>query len=161
MALRLSDLRSGMRVVAPVSVSATGESSTAGPLLCRMALRLSDLRPGIRLLAPVSVSATGESSTAGTLLCRMALRLSDLRSGIRLVAPVSVSATGESSILSDGVALIRPCKHRGGHCRYSVTPLLKIASSRKSLRSLQVCLPLAISTIRSTNSSSTCGIAFP
>ena len=48
MALRLSDLRSGIQLVAPVSVSATGESSMAAPLFCRMALRLSDLRSGIR-----------------------------------------------------------------------------------------------------------------
>ncbi len=35
-------------LIAPVSVSATGESSMAAPLFCRMALRLSDLRSGIR-----------------------------------------------------------------------------------------------------------------
>ncbi|MFH2643789.1 hypothetical protein ABK780_24010, partial [Klebsiella aerogenes] len=50
----LSGLRFGSRLVAPVSVSATGEGS-------RIAAHgaLSGLRFGILLVAPVSASATG------------------------------------------------------------------------------------------------------
>ncbi|WP_196796738.1 hypothetical protein [Klebsiella aerogenes] len=49
-----SGLRLGIRPVAPVSVSATGEES-------RMSANASSgLRLGIRSVAPVSVSATGE-----------------------------------------------------------------------------------------------------
>ena len=44
---------------------------------------------------------------------------------------------------------------------YRVTPLLKMASSRKSFCSLQVGLPLAKATMASTNSSSSCGIVLP
>ncbi len=81
----LSGLRSGTRLVAPVSVSATGERARIAALRV-----LSGLRSGTRLVAPVSVSATGERARIAALRV-----LSGLRSGTRLVAPVSVSATGE------------------------------------------------------------------
>ncbi|HFZ0150045.1 TPA: hypothetical protein ACIJM1_005012, partial [Klebsiella aerogenes] len=52
-----SGLRFGSRLVAPVSVSATGEGSRIAEHSA-----FSGLRFGIRLVAPVSVSATGEGS---------------------------------------------------------------------------------------------------
>ena len=64
---------------------------------------------------------------------------------------------------ANGVSTITYEAMMPGTCTVTLTDrsFAKIASSRKSLRSLQVCLPLANSTMVSINSSSNCGIALP
>jgi hypothetical protein len=75
-------------------------------------------------------------------------QLAKTRCAINPDLPLRSSAEGPSSLSRVSILNGTDALH------YNVTPLLKIASSRKSLRSLQVGLPLTISTRVSTNSSS-------
>ena len=123
---RIAVLRSGTRLVAPVSASATGDGS-----------RIAVLRSGTRLVAPVSASATGDGS-----------RIAVLRSGTRLVAAISVSATGDGSriaVLRTLSGLQIPLRQPG----YRLPPICKTAATlRAVIRRLAAALASASSRVQ-------------
>ncbi|VGQ11427.1 hypothetical protein SB6094_04445 [Klebsiella quasivariicola] len=79
---RIAVLRSGTRLVAPVSVSATGDGS-----------RIAVLRSGTRLVAPVSVSATGDGSRIAVLRTLSGLQIPLRQPGYRLPPICKTAAT--------------------------------------------------------------------
>ena len=79
---RIAVLRSGTRLVAPVSASATGDGS-----------RIAVLRSGTRLVAAISVSATGDGSRIAVLRTLSGLQIPLRQPGYRLPPICKTAAT--------------------------------------------------------------------